>query len=184
MKFFGDGCFVLNPFGGDRVRDAESPSVKHEAGHRKNLAGGFGVNRVAEKRVAEVVVVDSDLVGPSGVEGAKNERGAVGCGVQEVQVGNGRFARAGIANVHALPVRRVAGDVVENRLVGLFGRGLRDGKVKLGGGAVGELVHEAGEGRLGFGHNDAAGGVFVEPVDDAGAGFIFVDRELSGAMVE
>ena len=135
MKFFGDGCFVLNPFAGNRMRDAESPGVKHEAGNGNKLAGGFGVNRVSEKRVAEVAVVDADLVGPSGVEGAKNERGAVGFGVQEVQVGNGRFARAGIANVHALPVHRVAGDVVENRLVCFFGRGLRDGEVKLGGGA-------------------------------------------------
>ena len=174
----------MNPFAGDRMRDAESPSVKHEAGNRNSLSGGFGVNRVAEKRVAEVLVVDADLVGPSGMKGAKNERGAVGCGVQEVEVGNGRFPRAWIANVHALPVHRVAGDVVENRLVVFFGRGLRDGEVKLGGGAVGELVHKAGEGRLGFGHNDAAGGVFVEPVDDAGAGFIFVDGELPRAMVE
>ena len=166
------------------MRDAESPGVKHEAGNGNNLAGGFGVNRVSKKRVAEVAVVDADLVGPSGVEGAKNERGAVGFGVQDVQVGNGRFARAGIANVHALPVHRVAGDVVENRLVCFFGRGLRDGEVKLGGGAVGELVYEAGEGRLGFGRNDAAGGVFVEPVDDARAGFIFVDGEMPRAMVE
>ena len=92
MKFFGDRCFVLNPFAGNRMCDAESPGVKHETGNGNNLAGGFGVNRVAEKRVAEVAVVDADLVGPPGVEGAKNERGAVGFGVEEVQVGNGRFA--------------------------------------------------------------------------------------------
>lgn len=141
-EFAWDGGFILNPLSGCNVGESESPGVEHEAGGFPGLASGLGVDGVAEEGVAEEAVVDADLVGASGVEGAEDEGGAIRGGVEEVDVGDGGFSGAWVADVHALAVDGVAGDVVEDGLVVLFGRRLGDGEVEFGGLAVGKLADE------------------------------------------
>ena len=101
-----------------------------------------------------------------------------------MKVGDGGLSGTGIADVHALAVDGMAGDVVENSLVLLLGRGLRDSQVELGGFAVGELADEMLECRVGFGGDDATRGVLVEAVDDAGAAFTTLTCELASALMQ
>ena len=184
MKLLGDGGFILNPFAGERMGEAESPGVEHEAGDGADLPGGFGVDRVAEERVSEVAVVDADLMSAAGVESAKDEGGAIGSGMEKMQVSDGGLAGTGIANVHALSVHGMARDIVEDRLVSFFRGRLRDGEIELGGRAIGELAHEAGERGFAFGSDNATRGVFIEPVDNPGPAFVFIDGELAFAVVK
>lgn len=164
--------------------DAKPPGVKHEAVHRDGLAVRLTIDGVAQKGVTEETVVHPDLVGSPGVQSTENQRGAIWRGVKKVKVGNRGFSRTGIANRHALSVHWVARDVVEDGLVGFLRRGLSDAEVEFGALTVGKLGDEMFEGGVCFCRDDAAGGVFVEAVDDAGPPFPAFGGELARAMVE
>lgn len=183
-EFIGNGGFYLDPFAGGRMGHAEPPGVEHEAGDLTGLPVRFAVDGVAEQGVAEEAVVDPDLMGAAGVEGAENERGAIGCGVEKMKIGDGWFADSGVADVHSLAMNGMAGDVVEDCLVGGLRRGLGDGEVKLAGAAISELADEVLEGLVGFSGDDATGGVLVEAVNDSRSSFSAFAGQLPGAVVK
>ena len=67
---------------------------------------------------------------------------------------------------------------------GLGGASLNDGEVALVGGSIGELLDEGTVGGVGFGDDEAARGVLVEPVDDPRAFDAADPGELAFAMME
>lgn len=130
--------------------------MEHEAGGLSCLAAWFAVDGVAEEGVAEEAIMDADLVSAAGVEGAKNEGGAIISAVEEVEICDGRLAGAGVADVHSLAVDWVAGDVVKDGLVNLSGGSLRHGEVKLGGFTLGKLPDEVLQAGVCLSGDDAA----------------------------
>ena len=183
--FLGDGGLVGEALGGGGVGEAEAPGVEHEAGGGAGLALGLGIDGIAEEGAADVFHVDTDLVGAAGVEDAENEGGVgIGIGGEGVVVGDGGAAGAGIDDGHFLAVDGMTAEVGEDGAVGLGGDALGDGEVEFGSLAFGELCGEGLLGAIGFGGDDAAGGVLVEAVDDAGALDAADAGELPGAVVE
>ena len=78
----------------------------------------------------------------------------------------------------------MAAEVGEDGAEGLGGDALGEGEVELGCFACRELFGEGLLGAVGFGGDDAAGGVFVEAVDDAGSFDAADAGELAGAVEE
>ena len=129
--------------------------------------------------------VDADLVGAAGVEGAFDEAGVVFSAGEDFVVGDGRFAGAGIDDGHLLTVDGVTADVGEDGVFLLGWRAGGDGVVNLGGGfAFGELSEQGLHGAVGLGDDDAAGGVLVEAMDDAGALDAVDAGELAVAVMQ
>lgn len=129
--------------------------------------------------------VDADLVGAPGVEVAEDERGFVGrVGDENFVVGDGCLSSGWIEDRHFHAIDRVATDVGEDGSAFRQGAALNDGEVALVGGAVGELLNERTVGGVGLGDDQAAGGVFVEAVNDAGSFDTADPGELAFAMME
>ncbi len=169
---------------GDGVVEGELPGVEEEAWGGVGVF--FSVDGVAEDGGAEVVEVDADLVGAAGVEVAEDEGGFGGgvCGADFV-IGDGCFAAGRIYDGHFLAVDGVAADVGEDGSGGWVGYAIGDGEVEfLHGGAFGELGGEGLVSGIGFCDDEAAGGVFVEAVDDAGSFDAADAGELAFAVVE
>lgn len=100
-------------------------------------------------------------------------------------VGDGGFAGAGIDDGHLLAVDGMAADISEDGVFVFGGGAGGDGVVNLGGGlALGELGEQGLHGAVGLGDDDAAGGIFVEAVDDAGALDSVDAGELVSAVME
>jgi hypothetical protein len=106
--------------------------------------------------VAKKAMVNADLMGAPGVEDAKDQGRAVFRGVQEVKVGDGRLASSRVAHIHSLAVDRMARDIVENGLVNLCRRALRNAEIHFAGLSVSKLADKVPKGRVGFGGNKAA----------------------------
>ncbi len=186
-EFPGDGCLEFDGFSGGRVFEREFPCVEHEAVREGGGGGGFfAVDGVCDDGCALVVEVDADLVGAAGVEVAEDEGGAGGgVGVEDLVVGDGGFAAGWVDDGHFLAVDGVAADVGEDGVFGRGGDAAGDGEVEFFHGfALGELGDEGLVGGVGFGDDEAAGGVFVEAVDDAGAFDAADAGELALAVVE
>lgn len=118
-----------------------------------------------------MVQVDADLVCASGVEMAENEGSLCrGIGGQGFVIGDSGLAARWIDDGHFLAVYRVATDVGKDGFTVGLRDAIGDGEVKfLHGGALGELGDKTLVRGVGFRDDEAAGGVFVEAVDDAGA---------------
>ncbi len=86
-----------------------------------------------------------------------------------MKVSDGGLARAGVDDIHALTVDRVASDLVENALVSFDRGGFGDGEVVFSGETLGKLGDERLMGDIIFCDHNTPGGVFIEAVDDAGA---------------
>ena len=138
-EFVRDGGFRLDPLTGFGVSDSQSPGMKHETVDIVGLAGGLAVDGVAQKGVPEVAIMNPDLVGPAGVKRAENQRSAIGGGVKEVQVSDCGLTRSRVAHIHALAMNRVAGDVIEDGLVGFLGGRLCDTEIEFCALALGKL---------------------------------------------
>ncbi len=181
----GDGGLEFEALLGDGVVEGEAPGVEHEAAGVCGGFGGFAVDDIAEEGGAFVVEVDADLMGAAGVEVAEDE-GGVGGGVggEDLVVGDGGFAAWGIDDGHFLAVDGVSADVGEDGVGWGFGDSVGDAEVEFFHGASGELCGEGLVGGVGFGDDEAAGGVFVEAVDDAGSFDAADAGELAAAVVE
>jgi len=171
-------------FSGDGVVEGELPSVEHEAWGGELVF--FSVDRIAEDGGAEVVHVDADLVGPAGVEVAEHEGGfRREIGGERFVIGDRGLAAGWIDDGHFLAIHGVAADVGEDRVFFLRRDAVGDGEVELfHGGALGKLGGEGLVGGIGFRDYEAARGVFIETVDDAGALDAADTGELAFAMVE
>lgn len=130
--------------------------------------------------------VDADLVGASGVEVAEDEGGDGGwVGGEDAVVGDGGFACGRGDDGHFLAVDGVAADVGEDGVFFGFRDAEGDGEVEFfHGGSLGELADEGLVSGVGFGDDEAAGGVFVEAVDDAGSFDAADSGEFSVAVEE
>lgn len=130
--------------------------------------------------------VDAYLMSPTGVEVTKNEGGFCrGVGGECFVICDGGLAAGGIDDGHFLAIHWVAADVGEDGFtVGLWDA-IGDGEVKLlHGGALGKLGDESLVGWISFRDNKAAGGIFIEAMDDTGAFDTADARELAVAVVE
>ena len=184
-KLGWEGGGVENFLVAGGVAESQLAGVEHEAVGIGAFFTRFAVDGVTEDGCADVFEVNANLVGAAGVEGAFDEAGAVALLGEDFVVGDGGFAGAGVDDGHLLAIDGMAADVGEDG-VGVFEGGLGgDGVVDFGGGfAFGKLGEEGLHGAVGFGDDDAAGGVFVETVHDAGT-FDAVDAgELVSAMME
>jgi len=147
--------------------EAELPGVEHLAGVVGDEAGG--VEGIAEEGVAEVLQVDADLVGAAGVEGALDE-GADAWEILEDEPGGAGCASAASEDGHFFAMDGVAADlVIDGAGAGAGEEALDEGEVDFGDGAAGELAGEVGVGEVVFCDDEAAAGVFIEAMDDAGA---------------
>lgn len=169
---------------GHGVIEGKLPRVEQQARGRKLVL--FPVNGIAEDGGAYVVHVDADLVGAAGVEVAEDEGGfRGGIGGERFVIGDGGLAGGRGDHGHFLAVHGVAADVGENGVLFLRRDAVGDGEVELfHGGALRKLGGERLVGGIGFRDDEAAGGVFVESVNDAGALDAADAGELAFAVVE
>lgn len=169
---------------GHRVIEGKLPRMEQQARCRELML--FPVNGIAKDGGADVVHVDANLVGAAGVEMAKDEGGfRGGIGGERLVIGNRGLAGRRGDHGHFLAVHRVAADVGEDRVLFLGRYTVGDGEVELfHGGALGKLGGEGLVGGVGFRDDEAAGGVLVESVDDAGALDAADAGELAFAVVE
>ena len=171
FEFRRDRCFEAQLFFGKRVLEGKPPGVEHEAGSLCGGFAGFAVDGVAHDGGAFMEEVDADLVGAPGVEVAEHERGDAG-GVhrENFVIGDRGFSSGRSDDSHFLAVHRMAPDVGENAVFCRLGDALGDGEVEfLHGAALRELGDQGLVGDIGFRDDKAAGGVFVQAVDDARA---------------
>ena len=139
---------------GGRVQEAEVGGVEELAGDFLEIGGARGeVLAVAQDRRAGAVEVDADLVGAAGLDADRH-------------VGRLRRARTGGDDVDVAH-RRLAVDAFADVVVGLGGDAGDEGVVEFADVAVLEFGDEGAAGFFVLGEEDAAGGVFVEPVDGA-----------------
>jgi hypothetical protein len=118
--------------------------------------------------MAEVFHVDADLMGAAGVEGALEEGADAGDLLGDAPGGAGGAAAA-VQDGHLFAMDGVAADLVFDDAGALVGEvALNEGEVDFCDGAAGELAGEMGVGGVCDGYYEAAAGVFVEAVDDAG----------------
>lgn len=144
--------------------DGEFPSVEE----LPRKVGAPAVGAVAGDGVAEVLQMHADLVGASGLGAAFNER-KVSAGEKNAPEGFGGAGAGTLAYAHALAMDGMAGDGAGDAAGGGSGASAHDGEISFAGGAIGELLGEVLVGEFIFRHEDAAAGVLVQTVDDAGA---------------
>jgi len=166
------------------VLEGELPCVEHEAGCGEFVF--FSVDRIAEYGGADVVEMDANLVSAAGMQVAADEGGFCGeIGCEDFVIGDRGFACGWGDDCHFLAVDRVATDVGENGVLVLLRDAVGYRQVEFfHGGALGKLCNERLVGDVGFGDDEAARGVFVQAVDDAGALDTADAGELAFAMVK
>ena len=164
--------------------EGKLPSVEHETRGRELVF--FSVDWIAEDGGAEVVHVDADLVGAAGVEVAEDEGGLRGgIGGERFVIGNRGLAAGRVDDRHFLAVDGVAADVGKDGVLCLRRDAMGDGEVELfHGRALGKLGGEGLVSDVGFRDYEAARGVFIKTVDDAGALDAADAGELAFAVVE
>lgn len=160
------------------------PCMEHEP--RRGLLGFFSVDGIAVDRSADVMEVDADLMGASGVKVALNEGGLGLCvGGQDLVVGDRGLSAGRVDNGHLLAVDRMATDMGEDRVTAFRGDPVGYGEVDLLHRlSLGKLGDEALVSRVGFRDDQTAGSVFVEAVDDAGSLDPAYTGELAFAVVK
>lgn len=127
------------------------------------------VNGVAQNGVTDVGHVHPNLVGAPGFQPAANV-GIAPIAAYHFPVGHGRFGIA-LGDAHFFAVRRVAANGGVHRS-GIFPEGANhNGFIGAGHGVVFQLASQHGVGVVILGHRQQAGGVLVNPVDNAGAQF-------------
>lgn len=169
LKLRGHGGLEVHGLVVDGVMETQLPGVQHEAGDMDDLALGVAVDGISQNGVAEAFAhVDADLVGAAGEELAADE-GAVLMGGDVLPLGHGFFAGAVIEDGHALSMDGVSADHVLEAPTFFFGQAVDGGEVDFTKAALGEGFGQAAVGDVIFGDDHAAGGVFIEAVDDARA---------------
>ena len=90
----------------------------------------FGVDRIAKNRGADVLEMDADLVGASGMEVAENQSGFGGLiGGDHFVIGDRRFSGGRGDDRHFLAIHRMPADVGEDRVLGFQRDAVGDGEV-------------------------------------------------------
>ena len=89
--------------------------------------------------------------------------------MQHLPVGDGRFAAARVHNGHFQAVDRVTANIGEDGSFGLFRAALHHSQIDFARVALGKLGGEGEVGLVVLGHYNAAAGVLIQAVDDAGA---------------
>lgn len=123
------------------------------------------VDGIPRDGVPEMLEVDTDLVGASGL-GLALDEAAAGF-ASEHTIGGAGFAAAGIDG-HFLAVDLVAGDGGVDETVGHAGHAVGDREINLRHAAVGELARERDVRRVALRHHEATARLFVQAVDDSG----------------
>ncbi len=148
---------------------AEFPGVQHESGDGDDLALGIAINGIAKDGVAHALAhVDSDLMGAPGEELAANE-GAALMGANLLPFGDGFFAGAVQEVGHAFAIHGVATKHGLDATFGFLWQAVDGGEVDFTESALGKGFTQAPMGDVVFSDDHAAGGVFIEPMDDAGS---------------
>ena len=158
-----------------RVSTGQSPRVQHLAldlsdEHKRGCGWSpthlaTGVNRVAEDGVINGGAMDTGLVGSAGFQIQFDQRQAF----EPLAHFPARFghARCAAADRHALAVHRMAADRKLNHAAVVGHLAEDDGKIDFANAASGKLTRKMGmRGRV-LSDNEYAGGVFVQPVNDA-----------------
>lgn len=174
----------MEPFSGDWVIESELPGMQHQPWCMSGVL--FSVNRIAEDGGSFVMEVDADLVGAASVQVAKHQSGfCLGIGCENFVIGDRGFAAGRIYHGHFLSVHRVPPDVGENGILFRVGNAVSDRQVEFfHGGALGELGYQAFMRGICFRNHEAARGIFVEAVDDAGSRLAADLREFSPTMMQ
>ncbi len=166
-KSAGNGAIEVQARVRAGVREAELPRVEHLPGGR----AGTAVERIAQDGITQVPQVNADLVGAARQQVAfdqgRRAPGKVSSRRTRYSVADAR-PRGGCTTVIFL--RSTGCRPMGSRMVPLRspGHAAHQGEVMFLGGAVGELGAEAAVGEVVFGDDQAAAGVLVEPVNDAG----------------
>ncbi len=146
----------------------------------------FGVDGIAKNGGADVLEVNTDLVGATGVEVAKDEGGFGGLiRGDDFVIGDRSFSGWRRDHGHFLAIHRMSANVSEDRVFGFQWNTISDSEVDfLHCRALGKLGGEALVGGVGFCNDEAAGGVFIESVHDTGSLHSAYPGEFSSAMME
>ena len=161
----------------------ELPGVEHEAGHLWCLPGGVGVDGITQNRTAKGLFhVDANLMGASGEKPALDQCGALVSG-ERSPLSHSLLARAVKEDGAAFPVHGMSANEVLDPARVLRRAALDGGEVDLRDPAGREGVRQLAMSAVVLGDDHATAGVFVEPVDNAGAEFAADAREI-GAVVE
>jgi hypothetical protein len=152
---------------GARVGKAELPCVEHLTLILAGLAAC--VKGVAEERMAEVLEVDADLMGAAGVEGTLDEGADAGELLEDAPAGTGG-ASAAVEDGHFFSMDGMAADGILDGAAAWAGEVAADeGEVDLRHRPAGKLAGEMGVGEVVLCDDQAAAGVLVQAMDDAGA---------------
>ena len=146
--------------------------MKHEAVYLWRLPFGICVELIAQQGAADVFHVDPDLMGATGMEMAQDQGPSGGCRpVQDIIIRNGRTARScpRIEDCLHLASYRMAANMSKDRPRGLNRRSLCNREIELGSFSVRELFEQGLQSLVTSRRNDAAAGILVEAVHDAGA---------------
>ncbi len=130
--------------------------------------------------------VDANLMGAASVEVAKHEGGFSGLvGGDDFVIGDRGFSGGRCDHGHFLAIHRMSTDVGKDRVFGFQRDAVGDGEVDfLHRRALGKLGGEALVGGVGFRDDEAAGGIFIESVHDAGSLHSAYAGKFSSAMME
>ena len=164
----------------------EFDSVQHLAGDF--AGGGFAqagvlpppIDRVPGDGEAQVLKVDADLMGATGVQVHLNMGGVM-------EQGENAIGGAGLPpgpNRHAFAIGVMAGDWGVDFAAGNRKAPANDCLIGFLNLAGGKLRGQSEMGGVVFGHHQAAAGFLVKAMDDAGAGHAADAAELAGAMVQ
>lgn len=144
------------------------------------VAAPAAVERIPDHRMAQMLEMHADLMGSSRVRMAFDE-GFPFRGGENPILGEG--LAAAFIHGHFLAVNRMTADRGVNFSVRHAGDSLDKRQVGLADLAVCKLFRERAVGGIGFGDDEAAAGLLVEPVDDARS-FFTSDDTQSGTVME
>ena len=173
---------------GSRVVKGQPTGMQHLAGRAE--AGGLeelsilgqAIDRIARQGITEVLEVHADLVGASGVESGLDQ-GDASAFFQDAEGGPG-LASGSLGDRHSLAMRGMTGDGGVDLALGDGQFTAEDGVVDFFDRAPGELLSQGQVRFVVFGSHQAAAGVFVQAVDDAGPGNAADAAEPAGAVMQ
>ena len=153
------------------MTEREFMRVQHLA--RKISGALAAVNFVPQHGMTEVMKVDPNLVGSTGVKFAFDEADGIRtCGStsrRKDPVFGFRGATAAARHVHFFPMHRMPRDRRLDDAASFRRRPGDEGEIDLARGPFGELPRKIAMTRIVLGHDEHAAGLFIETMHDAGA---------------
>ena len=154
-------------------------------GFRAGRLAGAAIGGIADQRMAKMGEMNPDLMGAAGLQAAfdqGSQRPRIGPEYLQHPVTRARQLAAASQDRHPLAVERTASDLAFDDPVGRARHAPDHRIVSTLDRVVGELLGQAGHGALGFGGDEKARCVFVQPVNDAGPGFAADAHQAVAAM--